>query len=213
MPDREPDADPAAEAIDLAALRAGDAVAWRAAYARLFPIARHAAQRRLGDWHEAEDAAAATLLLFYQRRPAVASFDEARAWCALVAGRHAVSLVRRARAAKRGGGRDRALDKLAAEEIPVEVPHAKIREMLDLEALLDRLEPRDRAIVLAHLTEGESSQAIAARHGVADSTVRGIVGQALRLLRRSAASTLAVDFAIISMAAWLGATSIPFFTA
>lgn len=195
--------------IDMPALRQGNDAAWAAAYPQLFPIARAAAFARLEDWHAAEDVAAATLLLLCQRKPALGVFDEARAWCAFVANRHAISLHRKMNAAKRGDGRTARLCDVSLADVPTVVPHEQLRAIIDVESLVGGLSEHERAVVLARFIHGASSQEIAALHGVADSSVRGTTGKALRTLRRfgeripAAGSTALLVFAMMRAKAWL----------
>jgi DNA-directed RNA polymerase specialized sigma24 family protein len=215
--DSTPNADSFPEHIDIAALHADCPIAWRQAYDPLFATARAAANWRLQDWHEAENAAAITVVLFLRSRPAVASFSEAKAWCAHVAARQAVSTFRKLKAAKRGGLCTVSLHDLSAHDSPVHVPHDRLRALMHVYEVTRHLSETEREMMMARFFDDESSQEIATRHGLADSSVRGVIAQSLRKLRRlndglpGPASTLLLVIAIMRLKAWLApAFAIPF---
>lgn len=170
----------------LTRLRAGEATAWRDAFARLWPRAHRVATAVLRDAHLGEDAAADALRAVAAAPHRVRSWPELEAFVLVTSRRRAISLQREAQAAKRGSGNVVALDNILEPTAPADEVSVAA---LDLAALLPRLDPLRRRIVEAHYLHGESSDEIGRALRLNPATVRSHLLRALHQLRRDLPET------------------------
>ena len=167
-------------------LRAGDASAWREAFARLWPRAHRVATAVLRDTHLGEDAAADALRAIAAKPENVWSWPELEAFVLVTTRRRAISLQREAHAAKRGSGniiplQDAAETVTSADDTSLAA--------LDIATLLPRLDPLRRQIVEAHFLRGENSDEIGRALNLNPATVRSHLMRALQSLRRDLPET------------------------
>lgn len=137
------------------------------------------ANRRLADWHDAEEVAQETLLRAYQHWDGFTSVDGAAAWCTTVAWRLVVDRLRL---------RPRAV---VTDELPEPTQHH--RDAADVVAarqdaalaldVLEHLPGRQAAVLWARHIEGLSYDSIGERMAMTEPTVRSLLHRARASLR------------------------------
>jgi RNA polymerase sigma-70 factor (ECF subfamily) len=174
----------AAEFPHLSALRAGDVVAWNAAFSHLWPVAVRAAyhpEACLVPW-EREEVASEAILELIEHFDTVKSAEEAKALLATIAYRRAISFARKKFAAKRTRPEEDDL-KAAAEAASNPNQLCEI-ERAELICLLGRalnvLEPETRQLLMEKIEQASTYQEISVRHGLPLGTVCTKVARGLK---------------------------------
>jgi RNA polymerase sigma factor (sigma-70 family) len=181
--------------VDFAALKAGNERAWDAAFARLYPLAHHAARTSsagLTD-SEAEDVAIEALEHLVTRVTSLAAWNDLVALAITIAARRAISKKRHDTAEKRGAGRVDSIEALqeesegvweAAESGTPSLSAGDLRELqLLLQPALAELEPVARRVVLGFLEERKSYRELAEELNLPMGTVGVTLSRSLRKLR------------------------------
>ncbi|WBU60919.1 sigma-70 family RNA polymerase sigma factor [Paracoccus albus] len=156
----------------------GDAVAYRSCLTALVPVLRRMARRALPDGarHLSEDVVQETLLVIHMKR---ASWDQGRplmAWVRVILRHKAIDMLRRQK-----GGTHIPVETMA-EILPApDAPDPLAGHLL--EQLLNRLAPRDAALIRAHALQGRDEVEIGSAFSLSPGAFRVALHRALGRLR------------------------------
>lgn len=137
------------------------------------------ANRRLGDWHEAEEVAQETLLRAYQRWDTFDSPDGAAAWCTTVATR---LVIDRVRVRPRAVVTDTLPEPRTLQRDAADVAAAREDAALALD-VLGGMPQRQAAVLWARHVEGLSYDSIGRQLSMSEPTVRSLLHRARASLR------------------------------
>jgi len=170
--------------LRLSELARQDPAAWRTAFSALWPLAWRVAHSVLRGSADAEDVAAEAMCQLPALCSKIASPAELEALTIVVARRCAASHLRARFAKKRDA---RLLSATAALEDIADGSDLRqeVERTLDLHVWLSTLDPRRRALVQAHFIDGKTSVELEATSGLNESTVRGLLGEAMRTMNRA----------------------------
>jgi len=181
---------------DLQALQRGDAAAWDAAFAWLWPAAFGAAQVTLQPFlpGDVEDVAIEALEELVEKVWNLRSVEELKPVVASIAHHRAVSRLRQHFAAKRGSGQTQSLEATqqeagdALEANAADSPLAALeqRELAEiLRKLLAELKPPQGELLADFFLHGSSYEEIAKKHGLAIGSVGVYLKRGLDAIRRA----------------------------
>lgn len=135
--------------------------------------------RMVRNSEEAQDIVQCSFLKYLEKRPDCATVADQRAWLFRVTNNLCVDQLRRAK-------RRRLLDEAARDaEVVVDPPSAvEAKEAADrLEAMLDRLSSKQRAVITLFYQERKSYQEISSITGLSSSNVGMLLSRGLKKLR------------------------------
>jgi len=128
-----------------------------------------------GDPDVAADAAQAAWAIAWRRLPSLRDPERLRPWLMSVAANEARQIVRRQ-------GRRRVRE-IAVDDIPGGSVDASVVARLDLAVALDRIDPRDRAMLAMRFAVGLDSNEIGREMGMTATAVRSRMSRAIARLR------------------------------
>lgn len=166
-----------------------DPAAWRIAFSALWPLAWRVTNFVLRGSADAEDVAAEAMGQLPLLCAKISSPAELEALTIVVARRCAASHLR-ARFAKKRDARRLSGPSLLEDVADASDLRQEVEQTLDLHVWLDRLDTRRRALVEAHFLDGKTSVELGATSGLDESTVRGLLGEAVRIMNRAAANEI-----------------------
>jgi RNA polymerase sigma factor (sigma-70 family) len=178
----------------LESLRSGDTAAWSQAFELLWPIALHSARRLTlsPSGADAEGAASEALVQAVRRVGEVRSFNELKAFVAIIAYRRAISIVRYNLAEKRRAI-STAIPVFNGEAENNEIASSLLAGLSDLELaelvlllreLLSGLDTSTRDLVFEKVANGESYADLSRKYGMPLGTVCSKVARGLKQLRK-----------------------------
>jgi DNA-directed RNA polymerase specialized sigma24 family protein len=182
------------DALDLAALKAGDEDAWERAFAALWPVVFAAAHARLAATYpgEVEEVAIESLEALTQKVRKAKSATDLHWLAKTIAERHAISRWRELTAGKRGEGKVQSLDAPLnggdpAPEPASPAPDLSALDLDDLSRLLavlaEGLKPDHKTALHDFFLDGLSYKEISLKRGWASGSIGVYIQRGLAAMR------------------------------